>query len=132
MKKCQGFVRQHVCAIVTVLFLACPSCREEKPNFEIISLDGKIEKIDRASDETGEITVSYYSEKQKAEVVGVGLVSKSTEIMINGAIAALKDIREGERVRGEVRVEKKGGERVQTVLKIYVTRATAPSEKEGG
>ena len=132
MKKCQDLIGQHVCAIVTVLLLACPGCREEKSNFEVISLDGKIEKIDRTSDETGEITLAYYSEKQKAEVVGVGLVSKSTEIMINGAIATLKDLREGERVRGEVRVEKKGGERVQTAVKIYVTRAAIPSEKEGG
>jgi hypothetical protein len=51
--------------------------------------------------------------------------------MINGAIAKLKDLREGERVRGEVRVEKKSGVKKQIALKIYVDRPK-PITPDGG
>jgi hypothetical protein len=127
--------RLHLLFVVypTALALAFSSagCREDKPDFEVITLEGRIEKISLTSDETGEITVSYYSEKQRQEIVGTGRVTKDTEIMVNGAIAKLRDLREGERVRGEVRVDRKGGDRTQTALKIYVDRPK-PSGGEGG
>ena len=112
--------------------LVSPGCRERDPGFEVITLEGKIEKIEATSDETGKITVIYYSEKHKQEMAGVGKVTRQTEIAINGALAKLKDLREGDRVRGEVRVEKKGQERTQTVLKIHIDRPTSvDSEGEG-
>ena len=104
-------------------------CGEKEQPAEIISLEGKIEKIERASDTTGKITVAYFSEKQKQEITGAGQVTKETEIMIDGAAATLKDLRDGDRVRGEVRVDKKGEKRVQTVLKIHVER---PKSGTGG
>jgi len=91
----------------------------------VITLEGKIEQIDRTTDETGEITVLYYSEKHKQDMLGAGLVTRETEIMINGAMAKLKDLREGDRVRGEVRVEGKGKQKRQIALKIYVDRPTS-------
>jgi len=132
MTRCRSFVRRSGCSVVAAYLLAFPGCRQEQPGPEVISLDGKIEKINRTSDDTGEITVSYYSDKQKTEVSGIGMVTKATEIMINGAIATLKDLRDGERVHGEVRVDKKGGERVLTILKITVNRAQTPTPGEGG
>ena len=105
-----------------MVVVGCPGCGEKEPQAEIISLEGKVEKIERTSDTTGKITVAYFSEKQKVEVIGTGQVTKETEIMIDGAAATLKDLREGERVRGDVRVEKKGGKKVQSVLKIQVDR----------
>ena len=98
---------------------------------EVFSLEGRIEKIERQSDNTGKITVVYYSEKQKMEVPGTGQVTKETEIMIDGAVATLKDLRDGERVRGEVRVDKKDGKKAQTVLKIYAERAKSGSTSGG-
>lgn len=103
--------------------LLASGCRNDKPGFEVIALEGKIETIDIRSDGTGEISVLYYSEKQKEEIIGTGLVTPETEILINGAVARLADLREGDRVRGQVRVEKKGKERKQIALKIYVDRA---------
>jgi len=102
--------------------LTASGCRRSEPGFEVLTLQGKIEKLDVHSDETGEITLLYYSEKHGQEMIGSGLITKETEIMINGAIARLSDLREGDRVRGEVRIEKKKGERMQTALKIYVDR----------
>jgi len=112
----------RVQVLLTLLPVLCVGCGEKQQQAEIFSLEGKVEKIERSSDTTGKITVAYFSEKQKQEITGTAQVTKETEIMIDGAAATLKDLRDGERVRGEVRVEKKGGKRVQTVLKIHVER----------
>lgn len=130
-KTCQDRVSRSVCLLIVVFLVVCSGCRESDPGLEVISLEGKIEKIDSTSDETGEITIVYYSQKQKREVVGTGLVTRETEIMINGAVAKLKHLRPGDRVRGEVRVEKRRGKERQIALKIYVDRPK-PLGAEGG
>ena len=103
--------------LAAVLFV--PGCRENKPSVDILSLEGKIEAINQAK---REISVLYYNEKHRKEMIGVGQVTPETEIMINGAVAQLGDLRPGDRVRGEVRIEKAGGKQVQTALKIHVDR----------
>lgn len=111
--------------LISAFLFICVSaggCGEKQPKSEILSLEGKVEKIDRTSDTTGKITVAFFSEKQKQEIVGTAQVTQETEIMIDGAAATLKDLREGERIRGQVRIEKKGGKKVQEVLKIDVER----------
>ena len=110
-----------------VVFLAsfpllCGGCGEKEQQAEIITLEGKVAKIDRTSDTTGKITVLYFSEKQKQDMTGTAQVTKETEIMIDGAAATLKDLREGDHVRGEVRVDKRGGKKVQTIVKMHVDR----------
>jgi len=114
----------RVLILLALLPVLCGGCGEKQKQAEIISLEGKVEKIERTSDTTGKITVAYYSEKKEQEIHVTAQVTKDTEIMINGAAATLKDLREGERVRGDGRIEKKGGKKdpVQTVLKIHVDR----------
>lgn len=126
-----GGPRAHCCVMIraglivslaggaVLLPLGCKE-REQRP--EIVALEGKVEKVEITSADGGRITVSYYSEKQKQTVVGVGMVTKETEIMINGAVSTLKDLKEGDRVRGQVRVDKVGDKKTQTVLKIAVER----------
>lgn len=97
-------------------------CKEKDPGFKFITLDGKIETVERTSDHTGSISVLYYSEKQGQDILGNGMITKDTEIIINGVISTLKDLREGDRVRGEVRIEKRGNQRIQTAIKISVDR----------
>ncbi len=111
--------------------LASAGCRRNEPSFEVFTLEGRIEKIDLTSDKTGEITVLYYSEKHGQDMTGTGLVTTETEIMINGALAELADLREGDRVRGEVRIDRKRGEKIQTALKIHVDRPQ-PAQAGGG
>ena len=122
---CKMSMKRH-CPLVLILLAWLPAffggCGEKQQQAEIISLEGKVEKIERSSDTTGKITVAFFSVKQKQEITGTAQVTKETEIMIDGAAATLKDLREGERIRGEVRVEKKGVKKVQTVLKIHVER----------
>ena len=107
---------------LAALTVACPGCKEKDPGFEIVALEGKVEKIERSGDGTGKITVEYYSEKQGQNMLGTGLVTAETEIFINGVASKLKDIREGDRVNGEVRIEKGSEPRVQTALKITIDR----------
>lgn len=107
----------------TLSFMLIPGCRSDKPSFEVISLEGKIESIDVQADGTGEISLRYYNEKRGAEIIGTAIVTPETEVLINGAIAKLGDLREGDRVRGQVRIEKKGKKREQIALKIDVDRA---------
>ena len=108
------------------VFLVCAfalvGCRKEQPRFEIVSLEGTVEKIERGPDNTGVITVAFYSDKQQQETLGTGKVTPETEIMINGAVATLADLRVGDRVRGQVRIEKKGEQRIQVAVKIHVDR----------
>ena len=111
-----------VLAVGTLLGLP-QGCSERERHSEVVPLEGKIEKVDAKADGTGEIAVSYFSEKQNQEIVGTGQVTRETEIMINGVVSRLSDLRLGERIRGDVRVEKQGNERRQIVLKIYADRA---------
>ncbi len=101
---------------------ALPGCKQRDSGVTTRTLEGKIETVERTSDNTGKISVLYYNEKQGQDMLGEGLITKETEIMINGVVSTLKDLREGDRVRGEVRIEKVGDTRVQTALKITVDR----------
>ena len=121
-KMSMEYHRPMVLILLALLPILGGGCGEKQQQAEIISLQGKIEKIERTSDTMGKITVVYVSEKQKQEMTGTAQVTKETEIMIDGVAAILKDLRDGDRVRGEVRVEKKGGKKVQSVLKIQVDR----------
>ena len=122
--------RYFGCSLVVILVMLV-GCSEDKPSVSLLSLKGKIEKIDRTSDRTGTITVQYFNEKQSKEVLGSAIVTADTEIMINGALAKLSDLREGDRIRGKVRVEKKGRQQTRTILQMRVTRAE-PTPTEGG
>lgn len=122
--------RYFGCSLVVILVMLV-GCSEDKPSVSLLSLKGKIEKIDRTSDRTGTITVQYFNEKQSKEVLGSAIVTADTEIMINGALAKLSDLREGDRIRGKVRVEKKGGRNTQTVLQMRVNRAQATPTEDG-
>ncbi len=97
-------------------------CKKSEESPRLQSLKGKVEKIQVNPDGTGKLTLIYFSQKQDQDITGTGLVTKETEILINGAVASLSDIREGERVSGEVRIVKKGGKRTQVALKIYIDR----------
>lgn len=117
------------CAAIIASVLA--GCRDSDPGFEVITLEGKVEKLKIEADGTGEITVLYFSEKHNQEMLGTGTITKETEIMISGVLARLEDIRLGEHVRGEVRIQKKREKQERIALKIYIDRAQ-PVTGSGG
>jgi hypothetical protein len=113
-----------VFAVVLGLSLSLGTgCRERKPKTEIVKLEGKVEKIIPHPDGTGEIVVRYYSKKHKQEVEGAGLVTAETEILVNGKPASLSDLKLGEPVSGEVRIERDSKGKRLVALKIHVDRA---------
>ena len=71
----------------------------------------------------------FFKEKSVLKLKNVRMKPKLIG-RVGGAVAKLSDIREGERIRGEVRIEKKGGVKTQIVLKIHVERAK-PVESTG-
>ncbi len=130
---CQFDLRRMI-SVLTCAVIVTPAlvgCRGSDPGFEVITLEGKVEKVKVEADGTGEITVLYFSEKHNQEMVGTGTITKETEIMISGVLARLKDIRVGEHVRGEVRIQKKREKKERIALKIYIDRAQ-PVTSSGG
>ncbi len=116
-----------VIGAAVVLALGAHGCRQAEEEVDILTLQGKIEKVDAKPDGTGTVTISYYNEKHGEEMVGTGAITRETEIMVNGVMAGMGDLRIGDQARGEVRINKRGKERRQIALKIYVERAeTAP------
>lgn len=124
--------RNHVGLLALPVFCVWVSliggCSDDKPRVEVLTIEGTIEEIDAAKDGTGNVKVSYFSPKRQEEIIGTGLVTKETEIQINGAVSTINDIRVGDRVRSEIRVEKKNGKRSLIALKVYVDRATTSSD----
>jgi transcription termination factor Rho len=119
-----------VAAIGGWMLLASAGCRNKQERPNVIPLEGKVEKISLKSDDAGEITVSYTDQNQGL-AKGTGLVTSETDIMINGAVSVLKDLQEGDRVRGEVKVVREGDERKHVVLRIRVERASSASGGKG-
>lgn len=113
-----------------VLFLSS-GCREEKPAVRVLPLEGRVQKIDSGADGSGRITVAYRVEREgrEEEAEGIGEVNAETEIIIDGVVSKLEDIRVGERIRGEVKLIGQAASRRQLVLRIHVERARelAPS-----
>jgi hypothetical protein len=131
MNSLQHTLRLAIVAAVSTTLI--PGCGEKKPTEEIITLEGKIEKIDARADGSGRITV-VYRDKKDVEMAGIGEVTSETEIMINGAVAKLSDLKVGERVRGQVKVTKQNNQRKQVVLKITAERTelSQPAEPPAG
>src|SRR3990172_8327114 len=88
--------RPQILILLALLPVLCGGCGEKQQQAEIISLEGKVEKIERTSDTTGKITVAFFSEKQQQEMTGTAQVTKETEVMIDGAAAILKDLHDGD------------------------------------
>jgi len=109
-------------ALLLCTITAGTGCSKREPKPDVVTLEGKVESVKRTSDNAGTITVSYYSKERDEEMVGTGDVTPETEILIGGAVATLADIREGDRVRGDVRVEKIDGKRTQSILRINIER----------
>jgi len=126
------FIRCMGPAALLLASLWCSGCREKEPEIDIISLEGSVEKVEIQPDGTGKISVWYHNEKTSQETLGSGIVTAQTEIMINGAAARLSEIRAGDRVRGDVRLERAGDQRTLTVLKIMVDRPEPVAPATGG
>ncbi|MGB0716062.1 MAG: hypothetical protein ACPGXK_09300 [Phycisphaerae bacterium] len=116
-------IRTGVACLLLMAIVFTVGCQPKKPETEVLTLDdAKIEKINLKSDTTGTIQVKFYSERHKQEIVDEGEITSETEIVINGAQSTLKDLRVGERVRGEVRIENANGKKRRVAVQIIADR----------
>lgn len=114
----------RVCApslsCLACIVLVTGGCRDKPAAPTARVLDGVIEKVDLARQE---MTVRYYAERQKIERDQTVRINKATEVMINGVVARLEDVRVGERARGEVLIERTGDDVIYTAKRIEIQRA---------
>ncbi len=108
---------------VMVCLLVAGGCSDKDSSVDVVTLEGKVDKIERTTATTGTLTVLYRSEKHGQDMVGIGEITSETEILIDGTLATLADVREGERIRGEVRIDKVNGQERKTVMKLHIERA---------
>ncbi len=110
-------------ACLSLGLLLVTGCREKDKGPEILDIEGQITRVIAHDDGTGEIVATFHSLKQNKEIEGVALVTAETKILINDKPATLADLREGERIRGQIRAEKVGKTRQYTALTIHADRA---------
>ncbi len=82
-------------------------------------MDGSMAAINVQS---GVVTFRFMHEKSGKHREHRGLVPVETEILINGKMSELSDLAVGEQVSVVWRIEKNGARRLNTALKIHVTR----------
>lgn len=96
-------------------------CSEDKKKTHVEEVAGTIERIDHAA---GIVAVRSYSPKHNKEMVFEVEVTPETELLINGSIATLRDLKIGESASGSVRiVQKEDKTRIITAVKVRVERA---------
>jgi len=101
----------------TLLIAGCSKYDEEPEHRQI---EGTVEKLNL---DKGEVAMRFFHKKTQTEQVISGMVTDQTEVLINGRVAALKDIRLKERIT--VTGYRKGsGRNAQIVaVKVEIERA---------
>lgn len=99
--------------------LTVTGCPENRESTTVIELVGTVEKIDRNN---RRVEVKTFIEKHGQYQTFTVHVTDETEILINGSLATLADVREGERAEGRVRVTKEDDKRVFTALAVNIER----------
>ena len=107
--------------LAAALLVALGGCGDKEPAHAHRKVEGIIESIDQAN---SEVTLRYFSDKHKAEMTITGAVTSDTEILINGVISNLADLRPGERVTVAGWARGHGSEREVVAERIWAERAT--------
>ena len=102
------------------VILAGPGCSKDDEEPEFRQIEGTAEKLDL---DTGTVALRFFHKKSNTERIISGIVTDQTEVLINGRVAGLKDIRLKERVK--VTGYKKGsGPNAQMVaVKVEIGRS---------
>jgi hypothetical protein len=114
---------RSVAAAVLAFGLSAGCAKDsERPEYDQIS--GVVASIDKSS---GEVTMSYFSEKHQKQVQIRGKLAPEAEILVDGATARLEDVRVGDRVKVRGRVEKKDSDRNWVALNVEISRRDGDS-----
>ena len=99
---------------------ALQGCREAGGERDYQTREGVIERIDLAE---SEVTFRYYSKKHDREIPITGKATAETEVIINGVLSSLADLREGERVTVTGWVRGHGTDREVVAVTVQANRA---------
>jgi len=106
--------------IAGAALVICGGCTDREPESQVRELEGIIEEIDV---EHKTVKVRFYNEKRKTTMTMPVKVTDETEILINGALAAMADVKEGERAKGTIRVKQVDENLELTALRVEIKRA---------
>ena len=122
---------RRVLGVTALFFLVAvtPGCAKKGDQSKIIEVEGVVAKIDLAH---GTVTVRIYSQKHKQELERIVNVTEETEILINGGLAELEDVKIGEKAVGSIKVVREGDQKRYVALNVAIERAevlVAPDTK---
>ncbi len=110
--------RRLTLATLVLAIAALSGCAKKEREEDKRNLEGTIEAIDPSG---GFVTVS--TEIHGREVQADVKVTHDTEILIDGALAKLQDVRVGEKAVGVVKIIKEGDKREYVALRVSIDRA---------
>ncbi len=105
--------------LLVIGLLDLTGCRKEEDEREERTIKGTALNIDEA---TGKVSMRYYNKKKQITMTLEGNVTPDTEILINGRVAQLNEIKSGEQVFVTGFTEKTAGQRKLVAMKIEVQR----------
>ena len=112
--------------VIALAATALGGCAEKEKETEVVDVEGTVEKIDVPGQS---VVVRTYNRKHDREIRATVHVTDNTEILINGSLAKLDDVKVGETAFGSVKVIKENGNRRFVALRVRVEREesmTAP------
>ena len=89
----------------------------EMPKYK--EVEGRVSSINL---ETSVVKMLWYSDKRQEEIELEGKLDPNADILINGVVAQLKDLRVDDRVKVIGRIEKSDGARTLFATQVNVTR----------
>ena len=121
MQRTSVFGLSALLAVGGTAFFGCGK-DSDRPKYHVI--EGRIISIDQ---ETGVVSMSYYSDKHNREMKLEGRLAHDAEIWINGVVTAKKeDLSEGDRVTVMGREEEYNGDRRLVATRVDITRPEPP------
>ncbi|HRX85056.1 MAG TPA: hypothetical protein P5572_08565 [Phycisphaerae bacterium] len=105
--------------LAAAALLPLTGCPEKSESSMVKELAGTVEEIDLPHHR---VKVKAYLEKHGTYETFTVNVNDETEILINGSLASLEDVREGERAEGRVRVTRTDDRTELTALAVNIDR----------
>jgi hypothetical protein len=95
-------------------------CMEDCPVPHVVALEGAVHSIDLAH---RTVNVRFKLDDSDRELDRVVEVTKDTEIMINGALARLEDVRLGEKATGAVKIVDDQRQKRYLAVRVRIERS---------
>ena len=108
--------------LLTVPFCLLAGCGKDSEVPKYMKVEGRVVSINL---ETGAVKMCWYNPKKQREVTREGKLDPNAEILINGVVAQLEDLRVGDRVKVVGRIEKSGDDKQLFATKVSIARPKA-------